>query len=147
MIFGNPFHAEADAPVVEQQVGARLQDRVDFRMRQTDAAAVAGGGVEIQPKRLARCQIDPALPEAANPQLGALQVGDDGDRTPERRLDVADRAVTLGVLLVRAVGEVQAEGVRARLVQRAHPLGPRAGRAEGRQDLGGTITVHGGAIG
>ena len=55
--------------------------------------------------------------------------------------------VALGVLLVRAVGEVQAEGVRARLVQRAHPLRSRAGRAEGRQDLGGSITVHGSATG
>ena len=116
-------------------------------MRQTDAAAVAGGGIEIEPKCLAHCQLDPALPKAADPELRTLQVGDDADRAPERRLDVADRPVAFGVLLVRAVGEVQTEGVRARLVQRAHPLRSRAGRAEGRQDLGGTITVHGGAIG
>ena len=123
------------------------QHGIDLRVGQADMAGVARGRIEVEPKRLPDRQLDPTLPEAAEPELGPLQVGDDGDRPPDGFLHGADRPVALGVLLVAAVGEVEAERVGARLVQGAHALGPGARRAEGRQDLGGTVTVHGGAIG
>ena len=131
MIRADPFHHEAHPAVVEQQLGARLQHGIDLRVGQADMAGIARGRIEIEPKRLADRQLDPTLPEAADSELGPLQVGDDSDRPPGGLFHDADRPVALGVLLVAAVGEVEAERVRTRFVQGAHRARARSSPGRG----------------
>ena len=82
---------------------------------------------------LAVVQLDAAAREAPDADLRPAQVGQHGDRPAPRRR--ADGLVRLAVGLVVAVGEVQAEDVRARRDELAEPLHRRAGRPHGRDDL------------
>ena len=96
------------------------------RRRSPDGAADTrlaspGVGVEVEPERAARRELD-GPPEPPDAQLGALQVGQHADRPPGAARPRGS-PVAVGVLLVAAVAEVQAEHVRARLEQGANAPG------------------------
>jgi hypothetical protein len=142
-IVGHRGHAQPDPAVVEQQLGVRRGRPEDLGMRQADPALVARRGVTIEPEPLARGQLDPALLKPADPQLGPLQVDQDRDRPSGLLLDRAHGPIALGVLIVGAVRQVQAEGVGAGLEQAADPLDRGAGRAERCENLGASSAAHG----
>jgi len=56
-----------------------------------DAPAVAGLLVRIENEALAGHQQGAVVRESADAQLGALQIGQDGDRAPEAFFEAADR--------------------------------------------------------
>src|SRR3546814_8941547 len=68
---------------------------------------------------------------------------EDADRPVDLPLQGADCPVHAGVILVRAVAEVQAEGVRARQEQAFQRVRRRAGRSDGGDDLRTAVTTHG----
>ncbi len=128
-------HAQAQLAVVQQQGGADAGGGHDLGVRQLHPARVAGHGGEIQPERLPGLQRHPPRLEAAHAQLGPLHVGQDADRAADLFLQRADDRDAGGVILVRAMAEVQAEHVRAAAEQPAEHLGRAAGRADGGNDL------------
>ncbi|OIQ62965.1 hypothetical protein GALL_554990 [mine drainage metagenome] len=91
-------------------------------MRQVHALYVARCGVEVEAEFLASLQVNAATAEGADPQLGALNVGQDADGAVELFLQLADHGEAGGVVLMRAVGEIQAEHIGAGLKQAGHHL-------------------------
>ena len=127
-----PVDAQPDEAVVDQHVVARLEHVADHR-RARPAARRRG----TRPRRtttivLALREHD-RLGEVADAELRPLQVGDQRDRPAELAPRLADAARALGVLLVRAVREVEPRGVHARGDERAQLLG-RVGRRPERGD-------------
>jgi hypothetical protein len=61
--------------------------------------------------------------ELADPELRALQVGDQGQRPADLALGLADETGALGVLLAAAVREVEPRGVDPGLDERGDTLG------------------------
>ena len=78
---------------------------------------------------------DERLEEIADPELRALEVGDQRERAANLLLRVAQEPNGLRVLLVRAVGEVEAGAVHARVDQRLDRLLVRRRRPDRRDDL------------
>src|SRR5690606_3155767 len=109
---------------------------------QVGAARIASRGVEVEAELRAGHEGDLALGEAADTQLGPLQVHQHADRTAELDLDLADQAVTFGVVLVAAVAEVEPEHVRAGLGQGADAFAGGARRPEGGEDAGAAFAIH-----
>jgi hypothetical protein len=92
---------------------ARLQRRQNLRVRELDALAVAGRGVAVERKGLAAGELDGAMLEIAEPELWALQVGQNADGAVAFRLDAADDLHQLAHPCVRGVAHVDAKNVRA----------------------------------
>ena len=109
---GHRPDTQPDEPVVDQHVVARLQHVADHggRDRQLPALAIVlrahGDGLALAE--------DEGLLELADPELRPLEVGDQGDRAPCRRLGFADATRALGMLLVRPVREVEPRRVHPR---------------------------------
>ena len=76
-----------------------------------------GVAVQVQPERLAGLQMHTAAAEPADAQFGALHVGQNADGPVELFLQFADHGEAGGMVLVRAVAEVQPEHVGAGLEQ------------------------------
>ena len=74
--------------------------------------------------------------KVAEPDLGALEVGEDADAVPARVRGLAHQAVGLGVVLVGAVAHVQPGDVHAGVHQLTDAARGGDGRAEGADDLG-----------
>ena len=108
--------------------------------------AVPGVGVHVEAQLLALLQLHRPLGEGAEPQLGALQVHQDGDRVIVFLLERAELLDPLAMIVVRAVAEVQAEDVGAGLEQGAQALGRRSGGPQGGDDLGEALTTHGSSL-
>ena len=77
-----------------------------------------------------------AAREIAEPQLWALQIGEDADRPPGIAFDLADLGESGAVLLVGAVAEIEAEDIDPGVEQRAQALAAGARRPDRRDDLG-----------
>ena len=88
--------------------------------------------VEVETKRLARGQADTTLVETTDAQFRSLQVGDHADRTFRRRFHGAHRLVALGMLFVRAMGEVEAKRVGPGIEQGLDAVRRRTRRSERR---------------
>jgi hypothetical protein len=84
---------------------------------------------------VARLELGHAVAQLADAQLGAGEVLQDRDRPSGAARGRPDALGRLGVLLVRAVREVQARDVEARLDHLDQDLGILRGRADGRHDL------------
>jgi hypothetical protein len=133
---------EAQAPVIQQQVGADLDGFEDLRMRQLGARGIARLVVEIEAEGPTGLQLHRAAGEGADPQLRPLQVHQDADRAFVFLLDLADEVIALLVIRVGSVAEIEAEDVGAGLEQRGNLFARRAGRPECGQDLGFALTSH-----
>ena len=79
------------------------------------------------------------LGKIGDADLRALQVGDQGEWPPDLFLRRADLARALGMILRRAVGEVQACGIHARACERHEQLG----RGRRRPDRGHDFRASG----
>ena len=101
--------AEADQTVVDQHLVARLQHLADHR-RQHGQLAVARALVAGDDHLVAARQRH-RIRKVADPELRALQIGDQRQRAADRLLDVADEAGALRVLLAGAVGKIEPRGV------------------------------------
>ena len=114
------LHGEPDEAVVDQDVVARPQHLADHGRRDRQLA--------VQPMLLADdddllvLQQDARLVELADAELRALEVGDQRERLPGLLLDLAHDGRARRVVFVRAVREVEADRVDARLDELAHSL-------------------------
>ena len=88
--------------------------------------------------------LDAALGEGAQPDLGALQVGEDGDGVTGAVGGLADHPVVLLVVGVRPVAEVEPGDVHPGLDEGGDLLLGTGRRPEGADDLG--ATRHGGTL-
>ncbi|MNI48583.1 hypothetical protein D3C73_1031520 [compost metagenome] len=96
-------------------------------MRHLHPRLVAERRVQVEAHLVARLHLDLDVGEAAQPQLGPLQVGQDSQRPLQRHLGAAHGLEGGGVIVVRAVAEVQAKDVHPRLGQRLDRAGGAAG--------------------
>jgi hypothetical protein len=126
---GGLLDFEPHLPVVDQKMNAGRERCEDFRVRQRDAAAGAGRGVEVEADPVPLFDGDRTLGQASDPQLGPLQVGENRNGAPGLLLNRAHDVVALLMLLVAAVAEVEAEHVGPGLEQGANHLGAGACRS------------------
>ena len=128
-------HPQAQLAVVQQQRAADRGRLDDLRMRQVDARGTAWRRVQIELESLAGLQLHAPAGEIADAQLRALHVGENADRPVEAVLELADHGEARGVILMRAVAEVEPEHVGAGLEQPRQHLRRGARGAEGGDDL------------
>ncbi len=126
-------HAEADEPVVDEEVVPGLEHGSQHVRADGEVAlarAVLAGDHDLRtPFQRDRRR------ELADPELRALQVGDQRDRPLGRRLGLAQQAGALRVVFVRPVGHVEPAAVHPRVDQSGDRLGRRRGRADRGHDL------------
>src|SRR3546814_15192531 len=113
VLFRSVGNAQANAAVVQQQVGADLERLEDLRVRQARAGGVAGLALQLEPETAAGLEPHRTAGEGSDPQLRPLQVGDDPDRPSQLPLQAADRLQPDGMLLMGAQAEVQPGQVQA----------------------------------
>ena len=104
---------QPDEPVVDEDVVTSLKDLAHRRGRDrelTVARSFLGGDHDL----VTGVERDRAG-KLADAHLGALQIGDDRDRAPDLRRELAHEPDPLRMLLVRPVREVQARRVHPRL--------------------------------
>ena len=109
-------------------------------MGQMDAGLIAGCRIIVERKRLARNQINRAVLEPPDPELGSLQVRQDADRPPEFGLDTADSLNERAHQIVIGMAHIDAEDIGACLEEPADHRLFRGGRSQRRQylDLAGS---------
>ena len=142
MIGGGGQHREAEAAVVEQELGAGLQRGQHLRMGQRRAGRIAQLRREIEAEALAGDEVDAAAVEPADPKLRPLQIDQHADGAAGLRLDLADRLVLAPVIVMGPMAEIEAEDIGAGLDQGAQALRRVAGGAEGGDDLRFTLSSH-----
>jgi hypothetical protein len=113
-----------------------LDGREDLGMRQCGAAPIALCRIEIEAESVAGGDLDRAVGEIAEPELRALQIGENADRPSGLRFDAPDFLEQHTLLVVAAMAEIQPENVHSGLEQRAQPVAAGARRTDGRNDLG-----------
>ena len=131
-------HPKNELPVVNQKTRSRRQRREDLRMRKSDAGAVAGFGRLVEGEAVSGREFN-TLSHLSDPVLRALEVGQNTCRAAGDILEAANGPDPLGLLLLRAVREIQAEDVYPGLYELKQPLGRPARRADGCNDLRGTL--------
>jgi hypothetical protein len=132
----DPDDPQRQAAVVEEEGVAALHVVAEPGVGHPDAGRVARAVVGAgERERRALDQDDLVVDEAADADLGALQVLQDADVDAELVGDLADALDVGAVDVGGAVGEVEAEDVDARLDELTDPLGRARGGPEGRDDL------------
>ncbi len=97
-------HAQAQLAVIQQQRAADRCRRDNLGMRQIHARGAAGRRVEIELELLTGLQMHASAGEAADAQLGTLDIGQDADRPIELFLEFADHGEAGGVIVMRCRG-------------------------------------------
>ena len=129
--------------VVDQDAVARLHDLGQQLVLDGDTARRAGDVLRGQHQRLPLGDGHAPLLHDADPQLGALQITQDGDGLARGRRRRADAGDGLGVKGLFAVGEVEPGHVHAGLDEGGQQFRLAAGRADGADDLGAQKLKHG----
>ncbi len=135
------FDVEADQPVVQQQHRAGRDVLRQFLVVEADARGVAVFALGIQDEGLPGLEADPAVGELADADLGALQVGHDGNLAAQLPRAFADAPGVLDVVRGTAVREIEADDIHARGEHSLQHVRVAACRTEGRDDLG--VAWHG----
>src|SRR4030095_9829767 len=107
---------ELDHAVVHPDLVAGAQVSQVFGMRDRRPLGGPFHRMRAQGERPAGLEVDAGATAGADrpePDLRALQVLEDGDRSAPARLAVADATNDIRVLVVRAVGEIEARHVEA----------------------------------
>ena len=139
---------QLDQAIVEQQHVAGPDIARQFLVVQPHAIHVAGLGARgVENKARAGLQHDLALGELAHADLGALQVGHDGDLAARALGGFAHQRRTLDVVLRRAVAEVQPHHVDTFAHHLLQDLRAAGSGAQGGDDLGGAAYLHGVSLG
>ncbi len=140
------IHDQLDQAVGEQDACARLKV---LSQRSEDGAHALGGPfghMRRDGDALARLQQDRLVVlQLGGTDLGALQVSQDTERTPDIDRDLAHHADQVGLLLVRAMREVQPDHIQAGMDQLAEDIFRATGWAEGGNDLGAAQNLCHGA--
>ncbi|MDT4837335.1 hypothetical protein FQZ97_710650 [compost metagenome] len=131
-------HHQHDQAVVEQQQVAGADVARQVLVVQADAFLIAELAGGIEDKGVARLERDLAVLELADTDLGALQVGHDGDLAPARLGGLAHQAGAVDMVLRGAVREIQPHHVDACGNHARQDLQRAGGGADGGNDLGGT---------
>ena len=114
---------------------------MDARVCAADAAVLALHGLLDDEEVLAEAELERAAAlERACADTRPLQVLQDGDVLPQAFRRLAHQPHEAGVVVMGAVGEVEAHGVDAGAQERLDALGRRGGRAKGGDNLGGAHT-------
>src|SRR6185369_11774872 len=135
---GRLLHAELDHAVVHQHLVAHLDLAERLRRRHEHALDGAHARRAAEREGAAGLEIHKAAAvgaEGPEPDLGALQVLQDGHRPAPALLALPQAAHHLGVLGVRAVREVQARDVHAGGDEAVEGLHRRRRRPDGADDL------------
>ena len=139
LVAHHALHGQLQQTVVEQQRVAGAHVARQFLVVQAHGADVAGlGARRIQDEGLASHQHDLAFGELADADLGALQVGHDGDGLAHLGCDVPHQLRQRDVVFCLAVAEIQPHHVHASPHQLLQHLGRVGCGADGGDDLGGT---------
>ena len=135
--------AHPDPAVVDQELLARRDGREDLGMRQRDRVLVARRA-RSSTKRTVSPLSSSSRPSrnGADADLRTLQILQDADRPADLPLQGPDRGMDPGVVVLRAVAEVQPEHVDAGQEQGLQRLRSGAGRSDGGDDLGVTVPSH-----
>jgi hypothetical protein len=107
--------AQPHLAVVDQQDAVGLGRLEDLGMGQGHALGRARRLAHVEAQLLALLQLQRALGESAQPELGALQVHQDGDGMLVLLLQGAQQVDALTMVIRRAVAEVQPKDVGAGL--------------------------------
>jgi hypothetical protein len=107
---------------------------------------VAGREIGGDDDRAPAGQDDGAAGDPADPQLGALEVGEHADGPPRGVRGDPDVGVGLGVEGVIAVGEVESGDIHARRHEVGHPGGRSGRRPDGADDLRSPGHVQGDGV-
>src|SRR3546814_16323796 len=75
-------NAQANAAVVQQQVGADLERLEDLRVRQARAGGVAGLALPLEPETAAGLEPHRTAGDGSDPPIRPPQAGADPDRPP-----------------------------------------------------------------
>ena len=127
------LHAQPDVTVVDEDLVAGFEHRPEHVGR--DREVVGAAGVLSRDHDLLAALEEGGSVELADPDLRALQVGDQRERAPDRCLHGAHAARAPLVLVVRPVGEVEPNSVHARVDERSERLLVVRRGADGGDDL------------
>src|SRR5947208_13782119 len=111
-------------------------------MRQRRTPVVTRLARQVEAERRAGLEVDMALGEPADAELGALEVDQDADRPVIFLLQPADDVEALAMIGVAAMAEIEPEDVGAGLEQAADHLRRRARRPERGEDLDVALASH-----
>ena len=134
--------AQPHLPVIQQDRGVGGEHVEDLGMRDADARGIARRPVQVETEALAAREFGPPAGEFADPELRSLEIGQDPDRPADLRFDCADHGVAHAMVRAAAVAEIEAKHIGAGLEQRADGRRVRAGRPQGRDDLGAAVAAH-----
>ena len=130
-VAGEAGHTHPHATVVDEQVLPRRDGGEDLRVRKGDGVAPAFGAIEDEAEALTRDHVEAAAGECSEADLGALEILQNADGPAHLVLERADRGMDHRVVGLRAVAEIEAEGVDAR--QEQPGAASRATRWRGRR--------------
>ena len=133
-IVADRLHPQDQLAIVEQQPRLGHQSRIDFGMRQIDAARVAGRFIAVKDEGRALFQDREPLFEGADAQLWPLEIAQDGGRPVEFLFQRADRGDAGRMILMRAMAHIDAESVGPGDEQRPDHFGRIARGAKGREN-------------
>ena len=136
MVGARPRDPEAQLAVIKQQIGADAGSGENFGMWQLHPQRVAGDRAEIEAEALPGLQLHAPAGKPADPQLGALHIGENADMAVEFLFEVTDHGDASGVIVMRAMAEIQPEHVCSRLKQPRQHLRRRTGWPQRGDDLG-----------
>ena len=129
-----PLHGQLDGAIVHPQLIAGLEGGDQIRMVERGALGGAQHRLGGKGKELPRHEHGAPADEISEPDLGPLEILDDGHRPAPVGLALTNGADDGGMLLVGAVGEIQARHVHARLHELAQGGGVPARRPDGADD-------------
>ena len=129
-------HVEHDLAVIEQQDSPCGNIARQFLVVQARAFGVAHLYAGVEHEFLAGLEHDLAVDELPDPDLGALQVGHDADRSSDLSTYILDQLGALEVVLGGAMGEVEPNHVDAGADHPFEHGGVGRRRAERGDDLG-----------
>jgi hypothetical protein len=124
------FDPHLDATVIEDQGRAARHVVNQIGIVQADALLVAQFAVGIEDEAIAVVQVDLAVLELADADLRSLQVDQDADGTAARLGQRAHQVGALDVFFRRAVREIQAHDIDARLDHPVQDLGIGTSRTQ-----------------
>ena len=111
-------------------------------MRQVNAGGVAGRFIAVEGEGLAGLQLDGGVGELADAQLRSLKVGEDADRATTGGFDISNALDQRPQHLMARMAHVDAEKIRACLVQLGNHLLVGGCRAECGKDLNFAVSPH-----
>ena len=121
-------HAEAEASIVQKQLGTGMKCFEDLGMRQLNPFDAARFVRQVQAERITGFEADLGVCKATNAQLWPLQVGKDPNGTTDVLLQGPNTLQLRGVFLMGAMAEIEPEHIRPGLEQAGeHVVGSTGG--------------------